>query len=218
VVKHSNEPYLLSVVIPISKMAGRLQNFQKTYSNICKENEIQIVLIHDLQDSETGVELARIMGPRPNPNVIFLEEFIGSPGGARNLGLKHVQGTWINFVDSDDLYCPIRLMNVIREDETADYSAVISNYETVDSVTNVISPQAHNESLTKIAIRPGIWRWTFRAELVREIKFSPLSMGEDQKFLYQFFQEKRKILFSNDCTYQYAINQDFQLTNQKILL
>lgn len=207
-------PYLLSVIIPISKMAGRLKNFESTISNIYRENDIQLIIIHDLQDSETKTELANFMKSQEKERVIFVEKYLGSPGAARNLGLKYASGAWINFVDSDDIYYPRLLMGVLRGDDTTKYSAVISNYETIDALTNSITLQKHEKKMTKIALRPGIWRWAFNANSLAETKFSELKMGEDQKFLYQFCQVKQNILLINDCTYRYTVNDNLQLTNQ----
>jgi glycosyltransferase involved in cell wall biosynthesis len=214
-VEKSGNPYLLSVIIPISKMAGRLKNFECTISNICREKDIQIIIIHDLQDSETSTELANFIESQDKGRIIFIEKYLGSPGAARNLGLNYVSGSWINFVDSDDIYYPMSLMKFLRRGDSAKYSAIISNYETIDEVTKTITLQKHDKKMTKIALRPGIWRWAFRANSLADTKFSELSMGEDQKFLYQFCQEKRNILFIKDCTYRYTINHKLQLTNQK---
>lgn len=215
VVKESSNPCLLSVIIPISKMSGRLQNLNHTISNIALENGIQIILVHDVQDENTGPELDQIVRSYKNRQITLVEKFIGSPGGARNLGLEYARGTWVNFVDSDDIYFPSNLVEILRSIESTNASAVISNYETVDSVTKSVVLHEHQENLTRVALRPGIWRWTFNAAFIGDTRFSNLSMGEDQKFLYEFCKEKQKILFDNQIVYRYTINQELQLTNQK---
>jgi glycosyltransferase involved in cell wall biosynthesis len=215
VVQKPETSYLLSVIIPISKMAGRLQNFEHTLSNITRVKDIQVILIHDLQDLSTGPEVKKIIESQPNTTITYIERFIGSPGGARNIGIDHVKGSWVNFVDSDDIYTPSNLIELLRSKESLDYSAVISNYETVDSMTNIVSAQNHHRSLTKVALRPGIWRWTFNADFIHESRFSDLSMGEDQKFLYDFCKVNREILFFSESTYLYTTNQELQLTNQR---
>jgi len=215
VVNESNNLCLLSVIIPISKMAGRLQNLNRTILNIGLENGIQIILIHDVQDANTGPELDQLVKSHQNRQITLVEKYIGSPGGARNLGLEYARGSWVNFVDSDDVYFPSNLVKMLRSIESTNASAVISNYETVDSVTKSVVLYEHQKSLTRVAVRPGIWRWTFNAEFISNTRFSNLSMGEDQKFLYEFCKEKQKILFDNQIVYQYTINQELQLTNQK---
>lgn len=213
-VEKSGNRFLLSVIIPISKMSGRLRNFEITMSNLCAENEIQIILIHDLQDLTTGAEIRDILEKKPGAQVTLVEKFIGSPGGARNLGLNHVEGSWVNFVDSDDIFYPHELLKFLRNLPVRNIDALVSNYETMDSIDNLVKIHEHQSSWTKVALRPGLWRWTFLAKSIRSTKFSNLSMGEDQKFLYEFCQEKREIQFTKLTTYRYVTNQMHQLTNQ----
>jgi glycosyltransferase involved in cell wall biosynthesis len=207
--------YLLSIIIPMSRMAGRLQNFAITMSNLCLEKDIQVILIHDIQDSKTGSEIRNILKLQPSASVTFVEEYFGSPGAARNQGINHIKGTWVNFVDSDDVYFPSDLIKILRKQPSLDAHALISNYETVDSVSNVVSLHEHQKSMTKVALQPGLWRWTFLAESIGNTRFSSLSMGEDQKFLYEFCQQKKQIYFADFTTYRYTTNQEFQLTNQR---
>ena len=214
VVQKSNDQYLLSVIIPISRMAGRLNNFAITMNNLCAENDIQIILIHDTQDLDTGPEIRKILELHPSKSVTLVEKFIGSPGGARNLGLNHVKGSWVNFVDSDDVYKPFELLKNLRMLSVMEINALISNYETMDSVTKIVSLHENKTSWTKVALQPGLWRWTFLAKSIGRTRFSHLSMGEDQKFLYEFCQQKQEIYFTDLITYSYTTNQELQLTNQ----
>ncbi len=211
---HDLDPYLLSVVIPVSRMAGRLENLSQTLTNIGSEMNVETILIHDEQDSVTSPELKKIVQAHPNANVTLVERFIGSPGGARNLGLEYAKGSWINFVDSDDVFFPSILISKLREKDTFSHCAVISNYETLNSETKLVIQNQHRKSMTRVAINPGIWRWTLNRECIGNAKFSNLSMGEDQRFLYEFCKKEKDILFINDVTYRYTTNQKFQLTSQ----
>ena len=214
-VQISKNQYLLSVIIPISRMAGRLQNFANTMTKLSVENEIQVILIHDIQDSSTGPEIRNILELHPSGSVILVEKYIGSPGGARNLGLSFVEGSWINFVDSDDIFDPCELIDILREPRSIEVNALISNYETIDSISKLVNLHEHKRSWTKIAFEPGLWRWTFLAKSIGSTRFSNSSMGEDQKFLYEFCQQKLEIHFTDITTYRYTTNQELQLTNQK---
>ncbi len=195
-------------------MAGRLQNFETTMSNLSVENEIQVIIIHDVQDLCTGPEIRNLLNRYPGESITLAEKYIGSPGGARNLGLNYVQGTWVNFVDSDDIYCPLELLEILRMPMVTDFNALISNYESVDSISKMVTLHEHKKSLTEVALEPGLWRWTFLAKTIGTTRFSNLSMGEDQKFLYEFCQQEKEILFTCITTYRYTTNQECQLTNQ----
>ena len=214
VVQESKNQYLLSVIIPISRMAGRLQNFANTMTNLYMENEIQVILIHDIQDLRTGPEIRDLLELHPSESVTLVEKHIGSPGGARNLGLNYVKGSWVNFVDSDDIFNPFELLKILKILGSMEINALISNYETMDSVTNSVNLNENKKSWSKVAFRPGLWRWTFLTQSIGSTRFSNLSMGEDQKFLYEFCQRKQEIHFTELTTYRYTTNQEFQLTNR----
>ena len=196
-------------------MTGRLQNFAITMTKLCVETEIQVILIHDIQDLTTGSEIRSVLDLHPSGSVILVEQYIGSPGGARNLGMTFVKGTWVNFVDSDDIYDPCELIEILREPRSIEVNAFISNYETIDSISKLVNLHEHKRSWTKIAFEPGLWRWTFLAKSIGSTRFSNSSMGEDQKFLYEFCQQKLEIHFTDITTYRYTTNQQLQLTNQR---
>lgn len=195
-------------------MAGHIQNFTATLDNLCNEKDLQIIIIHDIQDLKTGPEIRKILRLHQNSPIIFIEKYIGSPGGARNLGIDYAKGMWLNFVDSDDLFNPIELLKVLRASSSNSIDAYISNYESLNSITKDINHHEHRENWTRVAMQPGLWRWTFRNKSIGNTRFSNLSMGEDQKFLYDFCKQKKIIIFTNLTTYRYTQNQAQQLTNQ----
>lgn len=196
-------------------MAGRLENLSQTLINIGLEKDIETILIHDKQDSLTSQELRDLVLVNPHANITLVERYLGSPGGARNLGMTYITGKWVNFVDSDDIFYPTRLIRELRENFASNVCAVVSNYETIDSETNLVTQNCHRESLTAVALNPGIWRWALNRECIGEAKFSDSSMGEDQRFLYEFCKKNANIVFISATTYRYTTNLKFQLTNQR---
>ena len=45
---------LIGAVVPMTRMAGRLENLE-SWLSIAVENNIGIVIVHDIQDEETGL-------------------------------------------------------------------------------------------------------------------------------------------------------------------
>ena len=91
--------YELSIIVPVTKMHGRLDNFKKMVEDISNLS-IQLIVVHDIDDDKTGRELQIIL--KNNANIKLIEGKYGSAGGARNAGLELVDSEWIGFWDSDD--------------------------------------------------------------------------------------------------------------------
>jgi glycosyltransferase involved in cell wall biosynthesis len=67
---------------------------------------IEVIVVIDGPDPATIIELNQIEDSRLR--VIQLPTNIG-PAGARNMGVKEAKGTWIAFLDDDDLWLPQKL-------------------------------------------------------------------------------------------------------------
>ena len=64
----------------------------------------------------------------------------------------------------------------------------------------------------KIALHPGLWRFVFRRNSLKEIGFPNISMGEDQILLSRLNIEARKLCHVNEIGYTYMIGRVGQLT------
>ena len=84
--KESSNSVLLSVVIPVSGMAGKMQNLERTLNSCFLEN-VEVILVHDIQDTETHLELKTIKEKYFDQEIILRSGIWGNPGEARNLGL-----------------------------------------------------------------------------------------------------------------------------------
>ena len=91
--------YELSIIVPVTKMHGRLDNFKKMVEDI-SDFSIQLIVVHDIDDDKTGRELQIIL--KNKMNIKLIEGKYGSAGDARNAGLELVESEWVGFWDSDD--------------------------------------------------------------------------------------------------------------------
>ena len=100
-ISEKNTP-LLTAVVPISNMAGKLDILHSWLSQTYKY-PMEVILVHDFKDLATGAELSLMLDTICNSQIkLFTVEF-GSPGLSRNFGLSKAGGSWIVFWDSDDL-------------------------------------------------------------------------------------------------------------------
>ena len=205
----------LSVVIPVTKMAGRLENVKR----FLKESrifsaKIEIFIVHDIQDKETSIELKEILGD--DKNVILIEDYFGSPGTTRNAGLERATGKWLVFWDSDDLP-DIKETIQILEADLGDVECIICGFKKLNTLNGNINNAQKVTAVTDLAKDLGIWRIIFARESIGDLKFSNLRMAEDQLFILRYQIEIRKIRFEPEAyIYTYFQNLNFQATSNQV--
>ncbi len=207
--------YQLSVIVPVTKMHGRLDNFKKMVEDI-SHHSIQLIVVHDIGDNKTGHELQMIL--ENNTNTKLIEGNYGSAGDARNAGLELADADWIGFWDSDDKpevkQCLDLLAKIKKEQNLVGYG----NFSKISTTSNKL--QKSNNSLNaegainsmKLFKNPGIWRWIFASEVLKNTRFPNLKLGEDVCFLFSTLQKVEKITTSNQVIYKYYVGDPLQST------
>lgn len=209
---------ILSVVVPITKMAGNLQNLT-TWLTKFDHQILEVLIIHDRQDPETGIQIREILGNIESKEIILIEDVFGSPGAARNAGLILCTCPWIAFWDGDDEPLVDEFLEMIYQAESENMNVAIGGY----SITSAsrIGPEEKiflpsiGEWGSNIPFNPGIWRWAFKQEEIQGVKFNSFLMGEDQCFLFEVKPLTKKIYIHNTSVYRYTIFREGQLTRNK---
>jgi glycosyltransferase involved in cell wall biosynthesis len=209
---------VLSVVVPITKMAGNLEHLETWLSEI-DPGILEVFIIHDVQDSETGNELRGILAKLQLKEIKLIENSFGSPGAARNAGLILCSSPWIAFWDGDDFPLVDEFLAMILQAKKHDAEIAIGGFSItsdrrLDSLENVFLPSL-GEWGSNIPFNPGLWRWAFKREKIQEIKFNSFLMGEDQCFLFEIRPLTKKIYIHSKSVYRYTIYREGQLTRDR---
>lgn len=208
-------PPLLTAIVPLTRMAGRLENLG-SWLNLARDHSIQIVIAHDVQDEVTGIELRELLNGENNRRIELIEGNFGAPGLARNAGIEVARGKWVTFWDSDDVPQVNRFVSMLKSTSGVDIDCFVGGYSTVNDfdgeVEERILPSNHLES---IALNPGIWRFAFKRESLGSLRFSNLLMAEDQLFLAHYNISKRNLSIYNHSIYNYYVGGHFHQTRQK---
>jgi glycosyltransferase involved in cell wall biosynthesis len=203
---------LLTVVIPITNMSGKLENLKQTI--LQAENEdVDFILVHDKQDDLTGPELIDLIKKNKKHHIKLIEGAFGNPGGARNAGLREATGTWIIFWDSDDIGFTAQVCSAIKE-APRDASVIIGQCSIHDMRHGKEEFQRPVRNLRDLPRFPGMWRIAFRNQRISE--FPELRMGEDQLFLEKNLRNDSNISFSDRNFYTYYQGAPTQLTSHKM--
>lgn len=219
---NSESPKLLSVVVPVRKMAGKL-GFLTNWLNQEATKSMQVIIVHDHYDDETANDLKQIISKTNLGNIRFLEGHFGNPGSARNAGLALANTAWISFWDSDDYPDVEEFLAMIQSANAQGAECAVGSFSvfrgSIESKGKKHVVDSKNENyFDDIAMNPGIWRWAFRSSILGESRFLPIRMGEDVTFLADLDVVDRKMFTSSRIVYNYQTGLVGQLTSQSELI
>jgi glycosyltransferase involved in cell wall biosynthesis len=202
---------MLTAIVPVSGMAGRLHNLENWLSAI-QDLEIVVVIVHDYRDSETEKQLLTILAAADSPKTVFLSGAYGSPGAARNAGLERVDSQFVCFWDSDDLPHPQFILTDL-EIYSRDCEVLVGQYvRKPDDSKDIQEVKSNDTSLRDVAMNPGLWRMIFRRDFISSTEFRKMRMGEDQLFLAEIMALKPRVTFTDTIFYEYFVGNPGQLT------
>lgn len=201
----------LTVVVPVSRMAGKLDLLKK-WILIAQQRPIFVIVIHDWRDDETQLELDSFLKSLPNEGVKFISGKFGSPGITRNQAKEFIKTNWVVYWDSDDFPHLDTVLAAIKHSENDD-EVLIGSFETKNLQNGTTNEQMlpANWKLS-VATNPGLWRMVFRREILQNLVFSDLLMGEDQLFIAELDLFNRKVRIFQDIFYTYMIMFELQAT------
>ena len=210
---NKDKQLILSVVVPVTKMTGKLANLESWLHEI-PENELEVWLIHDVKDILTSSELSNLVS-RINCETLHLVEGVyNSPGLTRNVGLEKSTGKWIAFWDSDDLPQIRNVMDAIRDSQTKS-EILVGGYQKISNLAETSVQNYYSNDCDNVAMEPSLWRMIIKKEVIGNVRFRDFMMAEDQVFLSELRFSSRSISYPSNLFYKYFINVEGQLTGNK---
>ncbi len=99
-----------SVIIPMYNSKDTIKSAVKSVLNQTYKEPIEIIVVNDgsKDDCEKIVE-EMIINNQTNRNIKLINKLNGGVSSARNRGIKEASGTYIAFLDSDDIWHPQKL-------------------------------------------------------------------------------------------------------------
>jgi glycosyltransferase involved in cell wall biosynthesis len=197
---------ILSVIIPVGEMAGRLEQLEVTLISSQNEN-IEWILVHDHFDEVTCSEIDSLVDRcSPKGKVIRLETEIRGVGNARNTGLLAASGDWICFIDSDDEAEIDQYWNMMLLAEKNDKNFAIGEFarkvsEETTEIRRIKSRVKNSGYLNEVSKNPGLWRWLIRRERLGLTVFDSVPMGEDLLFIKKLNPRMDEILPFSEMVY-----------------
>jgi glycosyltransferase involved in cell wall biosynthesis len=208
----------LSIVVPVSLMAGKFSNLQHWLTSI--PEDLEVFLMHDVKDVETGPELEDIILDLKNSKIQLTQERFGSTGAARNAGLDLVKTSWVGFWDSDDLPQLSEYLDMLEETKNGNFTIGVGSFKTVDDQSLTLLEvsqfrENNGNNLELICKNPGIWRFVFKSSFAKQFKYPALRIGEEQLYLAEMNLNKQKVLYSQKIVYSYFKGSAFHTSKKK---
>lgn len=210
----NDKDILLSVVVPVHNMAGRLQNLEESIA-AGKNFPAEFFLVEDCSEDDTRDELEAIILRNDHARIELISGRFGSPGMARNAGLDRVQTPYVMFADSDDKFYLSSIDTALRA-ASNETQIIIGSYRQINVLNGGMKIHIPKEPLSKsLSLDPGIWRMVFKTAEIGKTKFRKYRMAEDQLWLAELEIMSKKIEISSSIFYEYYSQGPYSLTSSK---
>ena len=173
-------------------------------------SHVQLILVDD-GSSDGSYEICSNYQERFPENIVLLKKDNGGPGSARNLGLDHADGVYVNFLDSDDKLSSNALSEVLKFFKNHDTDLISIPIEYIGKKTgnhymNYRFGETRIIDLNETFDCPQLSASTtfIRREAIGDLKFNEnLLNGEDLLFVNQIMLNKMNYGVLNTATYYY---------------
>ena len=164
---------LVSIIVPVYNR----ENIKKTLDSIISQTykNIEVVIVNDGSAESVSAELEALIAEYKDDRIHYLLQTNKGPSAARNNGLRHCNGEYVCFFDSDDIMLSQRIEKQIQlmEIEHADVCCGGVHYENknIDLVPPKVSSNKalHCLLLHQEGIYVGTQAWVYKKELLIKV-------------------------------------------------
>jgi glycosyltransferase involved in cell wall biosynthesis len=202
---------LVSVVIPTWNRSADVQ--EAVAGALAQEGpSLEVLVVDDgSTDGTPEVLAARFPG---EPRLHVLRQANGGTARARNAGIEAARGRYIALLDSDDRWLPGHLSKQVDAlERTPEAALALGDALYVDrqgrtQTTYVARMKGRPPASLDDMLRGG-WAlpscMTFRADLLKALRFDPAWHYEDTEFLFRFFAAGNRSVFTPGPSIRYVV-------------
>lgn len=216
----------ISIIVPMYNSSSTIsQCINSVMRSISYEKrvDVEVLLVDDGSIDETIEVCEKAIDDSFDIKIIKTSH--NGSSHAKNVGICHSTGDYLCFIDSDD-YVEYDYLNIIFETITeSSYDCIIfganifgfvgSNRSWVNDCINVIDGVIDRFQFKMIfeikTCSPFIWNHVFVKRIVdqNKLKFNEyLKLGEDQTFIFCYFNVISSVRFIDNKIYNYRIRSD----------
>ena len=206
---------LLSIIVPVYNVEEYLPHcINSLLDQGLTEKQYEIILVNDGSTDNSPVICQSYVDKYPFIHC-YSQKNQGL-SGARNTGMKHVAGKYIQFVDSDDFLQPNSIKAVLEAAEKydADLAFFQGRYYPQTEKITCIHPFEHDkvyngdDLLLSSMIVGSVWCNIYKTTFLKESKitFYPGIFHEDIDFNHRLYPKARRVIFTDADVYRYRYN------------
>ena len=189
------EEFAFSVVIPVYNTGDYLRQTLDSVigQTVGFEDNVQLILINDGSTDASGVICEEYRDRHPR-NIVYVNQTNAGVSAARNEGIRHVKGKYVNFFDSDDLWTADAFKGVddfISKNPAVGILALPVKFIEAKTGEHPLNYKFTGERVVDIAKEPWnilscVSNTFIRRDLLEGLSFDPaLKSGEDALFSLQ---------------------------------
>jgi glycosyltransferase involved in cell wall biosynthesis len=181
----------------------------------CEGRDIDVIVV--LDNNSCGVVDDLLLETLEGCGAKLCVGSFGNPGDARNCGLPFARNEWVMFWDSDDKPNIDNIEKAIK-DVSIDTDLIIGRYSVFNLKAKNKEMLLDQDTLVvnekQIPWFPGIWRMIFRKNLIQNLSFPSLKLGEDQVFICKTLLRHPRIHYVQESLYTYTKKSPHQITEE----
>ncbi len=206
----------ISVIVPIYNVEKYLDKCLDSLVNQTLK-DIEIILVNDASPDNSKKIVDKYL--KKYKNIKYFEKENGGQGSARNLGLKHAEGEYIAYVDSDDYIDLDMLLKMYDKAIEDNADVVICGNKVVnldDKVIDTYLPCITDDINVNILLgNMAVWNKIYKKEII-DIEFREKLWYEDIDFTAKLLLGKAKVSFVNEPLYNYLLRPGSTMNNQNV--
>lgn len=205
---------MISVIIPIYNAEAYLK---RTFDCILQQTfaDYEVILVDDGSTDRSG-KLCDAM-TQTDGRFRCIHKKNGGVSEARNLGLQHIRGEFVTFLDADDIVPPdyLQVLSATLEKNHAQIAvcdvSILSGGREIRRFACgcplLSRQQALNRILSRKEINSGPCAKLFRREILENLSFPPLKVYEDILFVMQAVERCDLLAATSAVAYVYEQNE-----------
>ena len=208
---------LLSIIVPVYNVEQYIRPcVESIYKQGLNEQDFEVILVDDGATDNSLGKIADIVESHSNINII--RQSNQGLSVARNTGLRHAVGQFVLFLDSDDLFIPDTVGQLLKEGLEHQADLVVAGFVKMnnDDISHQkFDPAIRADAVVKTgtdvflyALNPRecyVWRTLYRKEFLEgnQLRFIPGIYFEDVPFTVECYLKAGRCIVTSQPFYIY---------------